>query len=126
MRNPRGHRTQVQVGVDRHVGARLRMRRTILGMNQSQLGKAAGITFQQVQKYENGANRISASKLHQFASVLKCPGVVLLRGCGTKTTWRTLRQPARNLSHCISARLWSSCAPSLALQARPCANRWLI
>ena len=49
------------------------MRRTILGMNQTQLGKAVGITFQQVQKYENGANRISASKLYQFASVLGVP-----------------------------------------------------
>ena len=85
MRNPRGHRTQVQVGVDRHVGARLRMRRTILGMNQSQLGKAAGITFQQVQKYENGANRISASKLHQFASVLKVPVSFFFEGVEPKT-----------------------------------------
>ena len=46
------------------------MRRTLLGMNQSQLGKTAGLTFQQVQKYENGASRISASRLYQFASVL--------------------------------------------------------
>ncbi len=49
------------------------MRRTLLGMNQSQLGKAVGITFQQVQKYENGASRISASKLYQFAHVLAVP-----------------------------------------------------
>ena len=69
----RGHRSEAQVDIDRHVGARLRMRRTILGMNQTQLGKAVGITFQQVQKYENGANRISASKLYQFASVLGVP-----------------------------------------------------
>lgn len=49
------------------------MRRTLVGMNQSQLGKAVGLTFQQVQKYENGANRISASKLHHFAHLLGVP-----------------------------------------------------
>ena len=64
------HRTEGEVDIDRNVGARLRMRRTLLGMNQSQLGKAAGLTFQQIQKYENGANRISASKLYQFAGAL--------------------------------------------------------
>ena len=64
------HRTKGQLDIDRHVGAQLRMRRTILGLNQSQLGEAAGITFQQVQKYENGVNRISASKLYQFAGAL--------------------------------------------------------
>jgi transcriptional regulator with XRE-family HTH domain len=73
MRTPKGHRTEGQVDIDRHVGARLRMRRTLLGMNQSQLGKTAGLTFQQVQKYENGANRISASKLYLFAGVLGVP-----------------------------------------------------
>lgn len=73
MRIPKGNRTEGQVDIDRRVGARLRMRRTLLGMNQTQVGKMAGITFQQVQKYENGANRISASKLYQFASVLGVP-----------------------------------------------------
>jgi transcriptional regulator with XRE-family HTH domain len=67
------HRSEAQVDIDRHVGARLRMRRIILGMNQTQLARAAGIAFQQVQKYENGVNRISASKLYQFASALGVP-----------------------------------------------------
>ena len=73
MRSPKGHRTEGQVDIDRHVGGRLRMRRTLLGMNQSQLGKTADLTFQQVQKYENGANRISASRLYHFAGVLGVP-----------------------------------------------------
>ena len=73
MRTPKGQRTEGQVAIDRHVGARLRMRRTMLGMNQTQLGKAAGLTFQQIQKYENGANRVSASKLYHFAGVLSVP-----------------------------------------------------
>jgi transcriptional regulator with XRE-family HTH domain len=56
--------------VDIYVGARLRMRRTMLGMSQSKLGELLGVTFQQVQKYEKGSNRISASRLQQTARVL--------------------------------------------------------
>lgn len=57
--------------VDVHVGARLRQRRALLGMSQTALGDAADLTFQQVQKYERGSNRISASRLVEFASVLE-------------------------------------------------------
>jgi len=84
MRRRRGHRTEGQIDVDQHVGARLRMRRTILGLNQSQLGKAAGITFQQVQKYENGVDRVSASKLYQFASTLGVPVSFFFEGVEPK------------------------------------------
>jgi transcriptional regulator with XRE-family HTH domain len=56
---------------DRHVGARIRMQRMVRGFSQTELGKAVGVTFQQVQKYENGANRVSASRLQQIANVLK-------------------------------------------------------
>ncbi len=56
--------------IDVHVGARVRLRRTLLGMNQTILGKALGVSFQQVQKYENGTNRISASRLFDLTRVL--------------------------------------------------------
>jgi transcriptional regulator with XRE-family HTH domain len=56
--------------IDVHVGARVRQRRALLGMNQTILGKALGVSFQQVQKYENGTNRISASKLFKLSQVL--------------------------------------------------------
>ena len=56
--------------VDVHVGARVRMRRTLLGMTQTDLGDALGLTFQQVQKYERGTNRISASRLYDLSRVL--------------------------------------------------------
>ncbi|MBL4692169.1 MAG: helix-turn-helix transcriptional regulator [Magnetovibrio sp.] len=56
--------------VDIHVGARLRQRRTLLGMSQEKLGEAVGLTFQQIQKYERGANRIGASRLYQLGQVL--------------------------------------------------------
>jgi transcriptional regulator with XRE-family HTH domain len=59
--------------VDVHVGARLRQRRALLGMSQTTLGKAVGLTFQQVQKYERGSNRISSSRLFEFAKVLDVP-----------------------------------------------------
>lgn len=58
---------------DKHVGARVRMRRMMLGMSQEKLGDALGLTFQQVQKYEKGANRIGASRLQQIAEVLQVP-----------------------------------------------------
>jgi transcriptional regulator with XRE-family HTH domain len=64
--------------IDVAVGARLRIRRQELGMSQSTLGEYLGITFQQVQKYERGANRISASMLVKAARALDCPGGVLL------------------------------------------------
>ena len=56
--------------VDIHVGARLRLRRNLMGMSQEQLGKACGLTFQQIQKYERGTNRMGASRLFQFAKLL--------------------------------------------------------
>lgn len=59
--------------IDTHVGARVRLRRTLLGMSQEGLGEALGLTFQQVQKYERGANRISASRLYDLAKVLDVP-----------------------------------------------------
>ncbi|MFD2234919.1 helix-turn-helix domain-containing protein [Phaeospirillum tilakii] len=59
--------------VDVHVGARMRLRRTLLGMSQEKLGEAIGLTFQQVQKYERGANRIGASRLFDLARVLDVP-----------------------------------------------------
>ena len=56
--------------IDRHVGSRLRMRRMLIGMSQEKLGDALDLTFQQVQKYEKGTNRIGASRLQQIAEVL--------------------------------------------------------
>ena len=56
--------------VDRHVGSRVRMRRMLIGMSQERLGEALGLTFQQVQKYEKGANRIGASRLQEIARIL--------------------------------------------------------
>ncbi|SOD99209.1 Transcriptional regulator, contains XRE-family HTH domain [Caenispirillum bisanense] len=59
--------------VDVHVGSRVRLRRTLLGLSQEKLGEAIGLTFQQVQKYERGANRIGASRLWDLSRVLDVP-----------------------------------------------------
>jgi len=56
---------------DTHVGSRVRERRLALGMTQEQLAEAVNLTFQQIQKYEKGTNRVSGSRLHQFANILK-------------------------------------------------------
>ena len=59
--------------IDRHVGSRVRMRRMMLSMSQERLGDALGLTFQQVQKYEKGTNRIGASRLQQISQTLQVP-----------------------------------------------------
>jgi transcriptional regulator with XRE-family HTH domain len=65
--------TKVPNPVDRYVGSRVRMRRLMLGMSQEKLGNKLGITFQQVQKYEKGTNRISASRLQALCDILQVP-----------------------------------------------------
>ena len=59
--------------IDVHVGGRLRLRRTLMGLSQTDLAKSVGLTFQQVQKYESGANRVSASRLYHIAESLDVP-----------------------------------------------------
>ena len=59
--------------VDIHVGSRVRLRRTLLGMSQKKLGNALGLTFQQIQKYERGANRIGSSRLFLLSRILDVP-----------------------------------------------------
>ena len=68
--------------VDLHVGARVRMRRKFLGMSQEGLAETILLTFQQVQKYERGSNRISASKLWEIAKALKAPVAYFFEGYG--------------------------------------------
>ena len=66
--------------IDKHVGGRVRMRRMMLGMSQEKLGDALGVTFQQVQKYEKGTNRISASRLQQISQILQLPVTFFFEG----------------------------------------------
>jgi transcriptional regulator with XRE-family HTH domain len=66
--------------IDKHVGSRVRMRRMMLGMSQEKLGDALGLTFQQVQKYEKGTNRIGASRLQQISNILQVPVAFFFEG----------------------------------------------
>ena len=66
--------------IDKHVGSRVRMRRMMLGMSQEKLGDALGLTFQQVQKYEKGTNRIGASRLQQISQILQVPVAFFFEG----------------------------------------------
>ena len=67
---------------DRHVGSRVRMRRLMLDMTQTELADGLGLTFQQVQKYEKGANRIGASRLQHIAEILQVPISFFFEGAG--------------------------------------------
>jgi len=69
--------------IDRHVGSRVRMQRVLLKMSQEKLGEALGLTFQQVQKYEKGTNRIGASRLQQISKTLNVPPSFFFDGAPT-------------------------------------------
>jgi transcriptional regulator with XRE-family HTH domain len=66
--------------IDQHVGSRVRLRRMMLGLSQEKLGNALGVTFQQVQKYEKGANRIGASRLQAISRLLDAPPSYFFEG----------------------------------------------
>ena len=85
--------------VDTHVGQRLRLRRTLLGLSQGELGRRVGLTFQQIQKYERGVNRIGASRLAEFAAVLGVPPGWFFEDMSDAARQRTrpLRQGAASL-----------------------------
>ncbi len=83
--------------VDIHVGSRVRLRRTLLGMSQEKLGRAVSLTFQQIQKYERGSNRIGSSRLFQFSKVLRVPVSFFFDDMPDAVAGRTrgLREPAQ-------------------------------
>lgn len=72
--------------IDVHVGMRLRARRRILGMTQEKLGELLGLTFQQVQKYERGANRIGSSRLFELSQILQTPVSYFFEGMSGETS----------------------------------------
>jgi transcriptional regulator with XRE-family HTH domain len=81
--------------VDRHVGSRVRMRRIMLGMSQEKLGEGLGLTFQQIQKYEKGTNRIGASRIQHIAEILQVPVSFLFEGSpGSSTSFGEAPSPA--------------------------------
>ena len=117
--------TRLPNPVDLHVGARIRLRRRMQGVSQEKLADALGLTFQQVQKYERGANRVSASKLYEIAAALRAPVAYFFDGLADPTgdELNGARTPASEESTVHSflmtpeglelARLFPNIAPSL-------------
>ena len=85
--------------IDVHVGSRIRLRRTLLGMSQERLGEALGLTFQQIQKYEKGANRISASKLWDIARFFKVDIGYFFDGLGSSVQPGMAENEAAGFDH---------------------------
>lgn len=79
---------------DKHVGARVRMRRMMLSLSQEKLGVALGLTFQQIQKYEKGVNRIGSSRLQQIANFLQVPVAYFFEGGPDSVSANTAAAPA--------------------------------
>src|SRR6516162_6776863 len=79
---------------DKYVGSRLRMRRLMLDMSQTNIADALGLTFQQVQKYEKGSNRISASRLQHLSQILQVPVPFFFEGAPAASAGRVAKTPA--------------------------------
>jgi transcriptional regulator with XRE-family HTH domain len=84
--------------VDMHVGSRVRMRRMMLGISQEKLANALGLSFQQVQKYEKGANRIGASRLEHISRFLQVPVGFFFEGASDASAIATSEENARSLA----------------------------
>ena len=84
--------------IDKHVGSRVRMRRIMLAMSQGKLGDALGLTFQQVQKYEKGTNRIGASRLQQISHILQVPVAFFFEGAPNASAPRGSHERALSIA----------------------------
>ena len=99
-------RMKVPNPIDKHVGSRVRMRRMMLAMSQGKLGDALGITFQQVQKYEKGTNRIGAGRLQEISHILQVPIAFFYESASDGSALNTSEQGARSqalIDDCISS-----------------------
>jgi transcriptional regulator with XRE-family HTH domain len=96
--------TKTVNAVDRHVGARVRMQRIVRGFSQTELGKAVGVTFQQVQKYEKGTNRVSASRLQQIANILEVTPDFFFDGASAKAVGKSGSKEVAVIDKFISSR----------------------
>jgi transcriptional regulator with XRE-family HTH domain len=90
--------------IDQHVGARIRMQRMVGGLSQTKVGKAVGVTFQQVQKYEKGVNRVGASRLQQIANVLKVAPDFFFDGASVKAVGNSGSKETAVIERFISSR----------------------
>ena len=118
--------------IDVHVGRRIRLRRTLLGMSQERLAEAIRLTFQQVQKYEKGANWVSSSRLYDLAGILDVPLAYFFdemsAGVSAQTPSALMKRSSgqrlskRRMIHSPSGRRWSLCAHTIAFKILPCGS----
>jgi len=85
--------------IDKQVGGQVRARRQALGMSQTKLADAVGLTFQQIQKYEKGTNRISASRLQQFSNILDMPVSFFFEGGPGASSQRKMKAADQEIIH---------------------------
>ena len=115
---------------DVHVGSRIRLRRNMLGMSQEKLGETLGITFQQIQKYEKGTNRVGASRLQAISEVLTFRSLSSSRTLRPiiflPKDWRKMRPPTSRLTLQQARKDFSSAALSSRSRTRRSAGRCLI
>ena len=113
--------------VDIHVGSQLRLRRLMCGVTQEALGAYIGVTFQQVQKYENGTNRISASRLYRISELLRTPVSFFFDGCqGTEASLPGLdiqHLPLESIRHALE---FARVEDSEGREAIRSLTRWLL
>ncbi len=116
--------------IDVHVGSRVRLRRTLVGMSQEKLGEAIGLSFQQLQKYERGSNRIGASRLFDLARVLDVPVGFFFDAMSEDVAARSPGQSKGTASEAVDvgpnplprAKHWSWCGPTTRSKTLPCAS----
>ena len=104
--------------IDKHVGSRVRMRRMMLSMSQEKLGDALGLTFQQVQKYERGANRVGANRLARIAAVLDVSVTEFFESVRTKSPG--LKSPIHLLAEPGAWQVLEACAHEPSPRVRSC------
>ncbi len=92
-KRPGASSTSAPHPMDIHVGSRVRLRRTLLGLSQEKLGDAVGLTFQQIQKYERGSNRMGASRLHEFSQILEVPVHFFFEGAPADSSLHRSQRP---------------------------------
>jgi transcriptional regulator with XRE-family HTH domain len=85
--------------IDTHVGSRIRMRRMMLGMSQEKLAASLSLTFQQVQKYEKGANRIGSSRLHLISEILDVPVSFFFEGVPSAVDAASANKSSQNMDY---------------------------
>ena len=103
--------TLVSAQLNQHLGKKLRLRRTSLGLTQTQVAKAINVTFQQIQKYEKGTNGVSSARLLQLASFLKVPIKYFFEDYQEYSSKNETNEPSKDINYSFLVRLFNDLEP---------------